>query len=440
MEKIFTKKFSYKDFLIFIAPAVISMIFISLYTIIDGIFVSVLVGSDALASINIVLPIINLIFGISIMLSTGGSAIVSIFLGEKKIKEANNSFSMIFLFALILSIPLAIVCLIFIKEILLALGATDVLLPYCIKYGRIIVLFMPIFILKSMFEFFIRTDGDFKFSLIISVIGGLINIVLDYIFIAIFNWGIEGAALATALGVLISTLMGVWYFKSSKSTLKFVKTKFDWLLIKETMINGSSEMVTELSTGFTTIIFNILALKYAGENGVAALTIILYAHFLLVSTYLGFSSGIAPLISYNYGCNNIKKLKETLKHSRMFLLTSSILIFFISIIFSKYIVGIFVDSGSPVFTLALSGLKIFSVAFLFVGINIFASGLFTSLANGKISAIISFARTFLFVIIGSLILPYLFKLDGVWLILPFAEIMTVFLSFYYIKKDKNLDL
>ena len=437
MENLFTKKFTFKDFIKFVAPAIISMIFISLYTIIDGIFVSILVGSDALASINIILPIINVIFAISIMMATGGSAIVSIKLGEKKFKEANNAFSLIFLTALIIGILLSVIFLIFIEEISIALGATPNLLPYCISYGKLIVFFMPIFIIKSMFEFFIRTDGDFNFSLILSIVGGIINIVLDYLFISVFKMGIEGAALATVLGVLISSLMGIWYFKSSKSTLKFIKPKFDFSVLKETMLNGSSEMVTELSTGVTTLIFNILTLKLAGENGVAALTIILYSHFLLVSTYLGFSSGIAPLISYNYGCKNTDKLKETFKYSKIFLIISAICIFIISIVFGKYIVGIFVSSDNPVFSIALSGLKIFSFSFLFVGSNIFAAGLFTSLSNGKISAIISFARTFVFILIGTLILPALFKLNGVWLTVPFAELLTIIVSIFFINKYKK---
>lgn len=437
MEALFTKKFTFTQFLKFVAPAVISMIFISLYTIIDGIFVSTLVGSDALASINIILPIINIIFGVAIMMGTGGSAIVAIKLGKKKYAEANDSFSLIFVAALVMGVALATITLVFFDKICMFLGATENLLPYCVSYGKIIALFTPIFILKSMLEFFVRTDGDFNFSLFLSIIGGVINIGLDYVFIVTFNMGIAGAALATGLGVLVSMILGFWYFTSKKSTLKFIKPKFDFKILSETMVNGSSEMVTELSTGVTTLIFNILVLKYAGEDGVAALTIILYAHFLLVSTYLGFASGIAPLISYNYGCKNVSKLKETFKYSKIFILVSSIIIFISSMVFAPYIVRIFVSPESNVFLLALSGLKLFSIAFLFVGVNIFASGLFTAFSNGKISAVISFARTFLFIFIGVLILPTAFDLNGVWLTVPFAELATVVLSLVFIKKYKS---
>ncbi|MPQ43839.1 MATE family efflux transporter [Clostridium tarantellae] len=437
MEALFSKKFNFSEFMKFVAPAILSMVFISLYTIIDGIFVSTLIGSDALASINITLPIINLIFGIAIMFGTGGSALVAIKLGEKKFKNANKSFSLLFIVAALIGILFSLFCFVFITPICKFLGATESLLPYCISYGRIIAIFIPIFIIKTMLEFFVRTDGNFNFSLLLSIIGGLINIIFDYVFIKILGIGIAGAALATGLGVLISALLGIWYFTSSKSTLKFTKPNFDFNLLRDTLINGSSEMVTELSTAITTLLFNMLTLKYAGENGVAALTIILYAHFLLVSTYLGFSSGIAPLISYNYGAKNTDKLKETYKYSKIFILNSSIIIFIIALLFSKNIVGIFVEQTNDVFYLALSGMKIFSFSFLFVGINIFASSLFTSFSNGKLSAIISFSRTFVFILIGAFILPLIFKINGIWLTVPFSEILTVIISILFIKKYKE---
>ncbi|MGL4570803.1 MAG: MATE family efflux transporter [Clostridium sp.] len=437
MENTFTKKFSFWQFIKFIMPAIISMVFISLYTIIDGIFVSKLVGSDALASINIVLPIINLIFGIAIMFGTGGSAIISIKLGEKKGEEANKIFSMLMTIAFLVSSVLGVLAFIFIEDISIMLGATSKLIPYAVSYGGIIALFSSVFVIKSMLEFYIRTDGDFKFSLFISIIGGVLNIILDYYFIKTLNMGIAGAALATGLGALISALLGLFYFFTKKSTLKFRKPSFNFKVLRNVLINGSSEMVTELSTGITTLLFNMIALKYAGENGVAALTIILYAHFLLISTYLGFSAGVSPLISYNYGANNVAKVKETFKYSKIFLVVSSLLVFVASIAFAPNIVSIFVESSSEVFDLSLKGLYIFSFAFLFVGINVFTSGLFTALSNGKISSLISFLRAFIFVILGAFIFPPILKIDGLWTIVPFAELATLFVSLYFIKKYKR---
>ncbi|CAH2213086.1 MATE family efflux transporter [Tepidibacter aestuarii] len=437
MDYLFSKKFTFKEFLKFVAPAVISMVFISLYTIIDGVFVSNLAGPDALASINIVLPIYNIIFGFSIMMGSGGSAIISKMLGEKNNTGANEALSLIVYSGIIIGIILAIVGMIFSTNIFKFLGATDILLPYCISYGNVIILSTPIFIVKAMFEFFVRADGDFNFSLFLSIIGGVVNIVFDYVFIKIFNLGILGAGLATGLGVLVSSIYGFWYFFSPKSKLDFCITKFDFKLLKDSMYNGSSEMVSELSTGITTFLFNILALKYAGESGVAALSIILYIHFLLVSTYLGFSSGIAPLISFNYGAKNSDKLKETFKYSKRFILISSLIIFTTSLVFAPFLVNVFVSSNNNIYNLTLIGLRIFSFSFLFVGLNIFTSAFFTAFSNGKISSITSFSRTFVFVLLGAYIFPPLFEINGLWLIVPFAELVTIFLSIVFIKKYKN---
>ena len=442
MEVNFSKKFTFPEFLKFIAPAIISMMFLSFYTIIDGIFVATLVGSDALASINIILPIINIIFGIAIMMGTGGSAIVAIKLGENKEKEANQAFTLVSIASLIMGGILATLGVIFIKEIALALGATDTILPYSISFGRIIILFTPIFIIKTVLEFFIRTDGNFNFSLMLSIVSGVINIIFDYILIKVLNMGIAGAAWATGLGVLVSTILALYYFLSSKSKLKFktpkLNFKLNFRLLIDAMVNGFGEMVTELSTGITTVLFNMLALKYAGENGLASLTIILYADFLMVSVYLGLVAGISPIISYNYGSENHSKLKEIYRYSKAFILTSSLLIFAVSIIFAPTIVGIFVPPNSAVFNIALNGLKIFSIAFLFVGVNIFASGLFTALSNGKPAAILALCRSFVFILLGAITLPKLFELNGVWLTVPLAEALTILISAIFIKKYRKL--
>lgn len=437
METLFSKSFSFKTFLKFVAPAIVSMIFISLYTIVDGIFVSQLVGSDALASINITLPIMNIVFGFGIMMSSGGAAITSIKMGQKDKEGANQTFSLVCISAIISGIIVGILGVLNIESISLFLGATPKLLSYCIDYGHIILLFTPFFISKALFEFFIRVDGKFNFSMIITISGGIINIVLDYIFIKYFNMGIGGAALATGLGVLIPSIIGLCYFLSAKSGLKFIMPKFNFKELLGIMANGSSEMVTELSTGITTLIFNLLVLKYAGENGLAALTIILYAHFLLVSTYLGFSMGISPLISYNYGAQNFDKLKETFNYSKRFIIGSAGLIFAISMLFTHQLVGVFVSSNSAVYQIAFSGLRLFSLCFLFVGINVCTSSMFTAFSNGKLSSIIAFSRSFIFVIIGFAILPHILNLNGLWLVVPFAELLTLTLSVFFLNKYKS---
>ncbi len=437
MEELFSRKLNFIEFIKFVSPAIISMIFISLYTIIDGIFVSKFVGSDALASINIVLPIISVLCGIGIMFAAGGSTLISISMGENKYEEANSRFSLMLVITLVIGLFISIFGYIFNEEIFRLLGATDKLMPYVKGYGIIILVTAPIFMIKILFEYFLRTDGAFNFSMFVSILGGIIHIIFDYVFIVLFDLGIVGAALATILGCFVATITAFFYFISKKSTLKYVISKFDFKVILESAINGSSEMVTELSTAITTILFNFVAMKFAGEDGVAAVSIILYAHFLMTSTYLGFVCGVAPMVSFNYGAKNEEKLKEIHNHSKKFILISSVLIFVVCLGFAPFIVTAFVSKGSSVFDLALNGLQIFSFAFLFVGLNIYVSGLFTAFSNGKISAIVSFSRAFVFVIVGFLFLPNMLGINGVWIIVPFAEVITIGLSILFIKKYKK---
>lgn len=438
MEKLFSKKMSFIKFIKFVSPAVISMIFISLYTIIDGIFVAQFVGLDALASINIVLPIISVLCGIGIMFATGGGALISISMGENKYMEANSRFSLMLLVTLIIGLFISIFGYIYQEQIFRFLGATDELMPYVKGYGLIVLVTAPIFMVKILFEYFLRTEGAFKFSMFISILGGIINMIFDYIFIVIFDMGVAGASLATILGASISLIIAFSYFMSTKSTLKYVIPKFKFKIILESATNGLSEMVTELSSAITTILFNIVAMKFAGSDGVAAVTVVLYTHFLMTSTYLGFVCGVAPMVSFNYGVKNEEKLKEIHNHSKKFILISSVLIFIVCFAFAPVIVRFFASSDSNVFDLALSGLRFFSVAFLFIGANIYVSGIFTAYSNGKISAIVSFSRAFVFVIIGFMFLPNMLGINGVWIIVPFAEFITIGLSILFIKKYKQV--
>lgn len=440
MENTFSQKPSFKEFLTFISLPILSMLFLSLYTIMDGIFVSHKVGSDALASINIVLPMINLLCGIGVMFATGGSALISISLGKNDLNEANNRFTLILIFSLIIGVIFSVLGLIFNEKMLYLLGATETLMNYCKSYGIIILLCAPFYILKMVFEYFTRVDGAFNFSLLASLLGGLIDLVLNYLFIYQMNFGIKGAALSTLIGSAFSTVLCAVYFISKKSTLKYVKPSLDLKLLKDTVYNGSSEMVTQLSAAITTFFFNYIALKYAGENGVASITIILFIQFVMISLYIGHVAGVSPVISFNYGAKNTKKIKEYHSYSKVFIVISSILIFIICFVFSPIIVNIFISKRNVVYHITSNGLKIFAFSFLAAGLNLYTSGLFTALSNGKISALLSFSRTFVFCIIGFLILPSLFKLNGLWLVVPFAEFSSLFVSLFFLKRYKKVYL
>ena len=421
----------------FTIPTMIMMVFLSLYTIIDGIFVSRFVGQDALSAINITLPLSTLTWGIAIMFATGGSAIVAKKLGEGRPLEAKQNFTLIVLCATFIGIMLMILELTFLEPIIKFLGATDDLFPYCKQYISIITFFAPISILKSLFEYFMVTANNPKLGLINTLVGGFANIILDYVFIVVFKMGIAGAALATAIGMLIPSIIGIIYFLNKKNYLHFEKPTFDYKVLLQSAANGSSEMVTNLSSGVTTLLFNLMMIKYLGVDGVAAITIVLYAQFLLISVYLGFSSGAAPLISYSYGEQNSNELKKLIRYSYRFIFVASIMTFILSYVLAPVIIKIFTGETSDVYQITLNGFNLFSISFLTIGVNIFASAMFTAFSNGKISVLISTMRTLILVIIGIIILPPVLGVNGIWLTIPFAEIITLFISVFLTKKYRH---
>ena len=437
MKNLFDTKITFLSLIKLTLPTVIMMIFFSLYTIIDGIFVSNLVSSNALSSINIVFPIINLLIGIGVMFATGGSAIVAKTMGEGNNKKARENFSIITLSALICSLIIAVISILFIKNIILALGSTEVLYNDCYSYLLIMLIFTPCIILKMYFDYFLITAGVAKLGLISSVVGGIINVVLDYIFMAKFNMGVSGAAIATCLGYAIPSLVGILYFFNKNNLLHFVKPKFDFKVIKDSCINGSSEMVTQLSSAITTFVYNIVMINLLGEDGVAAITIILYIQFLLCSVYLGFTSGASPCISYNYGAKNNNQLRCLVKNSFLIVFLFSIASFLISRLSSEFLISAFTSKGSDVFNISLNGFNIFSFSFLLTGFNIFITGMFTAFSNGKISAMLSLMRTLILFIIGIILLPNLVGINGVWLVVPFSEIITILLGAFYVYKYKE---
>lgn len=438
MSNILSQKFTTWTLLKFTAPTIIMMVFMSLYTMVDGVFVSNLIGENALSAVNMVYPIQSIIIAIAIMFATGGSAVIAKKMGEGNSQEAKRNFSLIITVSIGIGIVVLMLGLLFIEPIITLLGATEALYNYCYDYLSILILFTPLAMLQMLFQFLFVTAGKPNYGLVATVAGGIANIVLDYVFIHSLGMGIAGAALATGVGYSIPAIFGLLYFAFNKTgVLCFTKFKFDMKVLLQTCMNGSSEMVTNLATAVTTFLFNIIMIRYLGENGVAAVTIVLYAQFLLTAVYLGFSSGVAPIFSYNYGEENADELKKIFKISMLFIAISSVVIFIFSIIFTPNIVGVFVKEQSEVFPIAINGFLLFSIGYLFTGFNIFASAMFTAFSNGKISAIISFARTFIFIILGIMFLPKFIGVSGIWLAVPFAEIVTLVLSFFFILKLKK---
>lgn len=425
------KDFRFFSLIRFALPTMIMMVFMSLYTIVDGIFISRFLGSNALSSSNIVYPVLNLVIAVGVMFATGGSALIAKKLGEKKDREAREDFSMIVLVSALLGILILFMGNVAITSLCRALGATDVLLADCKAYLSILLYFSPACILQLLFQTFFVAAGKPQYGLILTISGGIANMILDYVFMGPMGMGITGAALATGIGQLIPTIAGLLYFSFVKGSLYFVRPRFRIHTLIKSCTNGSSEMVTNISTAIVTYLFNIVMLKFLGEDGVAAITIVLYGQFLFNALYMGFSMGVAPVISYNYGRKNLPLLKRIFKICIAFVGVSSIIITVTALFSSPYIVEIFTPQGSSTYNIAKTGFFLFSFNYLFAGINIFASSMFTAFSDGAVSAGISFARTFVFIVASILLLPRFLDVAGVWLSVPAAECMSVFLSAYF---------
>lgn len=419
---------SYPQFLRYLIPSVLNMIFLSFYTTIDGFFVSKYAGSDALAGINIVIPITCVIFGTSVMLATGAGAIIGERLGQKRSREANEIFSFICLVLLGLSLFFTVGGIVLLEPICVFLGSSERLLPHVLPYAFVIFLGSVSMSFKLFFEYLVRTDGRPNMGMAMSLTGLVCNVVLDYIFVAKCGMGTLGAAWGTFLSITVSMLIGLVYFLKF-SHIRFCKPKIDWGVLTKSCTNGSSEMLTEMSTGITTFLFNLIIMKYYGEDGVAAVTIIMYIYYLFISFYMGIAVATAPIVSYNVGAENVEKIKETTRYSFVTIAVTSILILAVSLLCGRPIIHLFVGD-SNVFDLTWQGLKLFSPVFLFIGWNVFLSGYFTALGNGLVSALISTLRSLILVAAFILILPPIIGVSGIWLTMPLSETVTIFIAFF----------
>ena len=436
-----SEHFTYKTLIKFTLPTIIMMIFTSIYGIVDGLFVSNIVGSSGFAAINLIMPLIMMIGTIGFMIGTGGSAIISKTLGEGDKVEANKYFSMLVYLEVILGIIFTIIALLAIEPVARLLGATDSILSDCLTYGRILLIGMTAFILQNSFQAFMVVAEKPKLGLVISIISGVTNMVLDFLFIYLFELGVAGAALATIFSQFVGAVIPIIYFARKNNTiLKLGKTKFELLPIIKTCTNGSSEMVTNLSMSLVNMLFNIQLMKFAGANGVSAYGIIMYVGFLFVGTYLGYSIGSAPIISYHYGAKNKDELKNLLNKSIKMLAIVATIMTLLAEIFAKPLASIFVSYDKELLELTINALRLYSLSYVISWFNIFASSFFTALNNGFISALISFLRTLLFQVVMILVLPAIWGINGIWFSVVFAEILTMIVSVIcFIKKRKQYE-
>ena len=429
MEINLSEHFTYKKLIKFTLPTIIMMIFTSIYGIVDGVFISNVVGSNAFASINLIMPVIMIIGTIGFMIGTGGSALISKTLGEGKKEEANKKFSMLIYLEVILGILLTIIAIIFLRPIAKMLGATEEMMGDCLIYGRILLVGMTAFILQNSFQSFMVVAEKPRFGLAISIAAGITNMILDFLLIYVFRIGVAGAAMATITSQFVGAIIPLVYFSRKNSTmLKLGKTKFDLSTIVKTCTNGSSEMVTNLSMSLVNILFNMQLMKFAGANGVSAYGIIMYVGFIFVGTYMGYSVGTAPIIGYHYGAGNKEELKSLFKKSLKLLGIVAIIMTGLAEILAKPLASIFVSYDKELLELTINALRLYSLSYIISWFNIFASSFFTALNNGFVSALISFLRTLAFQVAMILILPAIWGINGIWVSVACAELLAIIVS------------
>lgn len=419
---IYNKPINTGNILKFTVPTMIRMLFVSMYTIVDGIVVSNYVGSLGLSAINIVYPVLNICMAVTFVFEMGGNALIGKLMGEGKNHQACSFFSLIMLVNLGIMAVMMLAFLNWGEEIYLHIGADRELLPYCMEYGTIMVLAGPVWSLQILFQGFLVTADRPHLGLWLSVGAGVLNVGLDILLVGYMDFGIAGAAYASMAGMLLAGLLPLVVFFNKKSVLHFEKPQWMGKNLLYSMGNGASEMITSLSSAITTALFNLQMMAIVGEKGVAAISAVLYLQFVFVAIFIGFSMGIGPLFSYNYGAGNRENIKKLFAISMKVMVVISISMFAIAEIFDRPLVMIFASKDAVLAELMVTGFRIVAVSVLFSGVDVFASGFFTALNNGKVSALISVLRTLVFEAGALLLLPWQFGIDGVWWALPVAEI------------------
>lgn len=423
--------FTYKKLLRFTLPSILMMIFTSTYSAVDGFFVSNFAGNTAFAALNLIYPVIMILATVGFMLGTGGTALVSKTLGEGDKQKANALFSMFTYLTFGLGVLFGVLGIIFIKPLALLLGATPELLQPCMDYAIILLIAMPFFVLQLYFHSFLVAAEKPQVGLTITITAGVCNMILDAVLVLSlpYHLKLHGAAIATAVCQTIGGVIPVIYFMVKKDCiLKLGKPEFDGKAILKAFTNGSSEFMTNVSLNLVAIVYNLQLLRFAGENGVSAYGVMMYFSFFFSSTFIGYSTGTAPVFGFHFGAKNKTELRSLLAKSLKLIAVVGTSIVLISQLLALPLCKIFVGRSPELLELTVSGFRLFALCFLFMGFAIFTSGFFTALNDGLTSALISFLRTLVFQTVAVLILPEFFGITGVWLSIVVAEVLAVFVS------------
>ncbi len=439
MEIHLSDHFTYKKLLRFTFPSVIMMVFTSLYGVVDGFFVTNYAGKTALAAINFVYPVLNILAIFGYMIGTGGSALVAKTLGEGKIKRANSLFSLFVYMSVVLSIAFSAIGFFTLEPLMKLLGAEGEMLKGTLIYGNILLLSLPFWNLQFLFQIFFITAEKPKLGLYVTLAAGIANMLLDWLFVGILDFGIAGAAAATAISQFTGGgLPLIYFFSKNKSLLHLVRTRMDIKALTKAFTNGSSEFISGISGALVGILYNIQLMKYAGEDGVAAYSIMMYVCFVFIGIFFGYANGSAPIVGFHYGAENHKELKNMLKKGLILNFTAASVMLILSEALSGVLAKIFAGYDPVLYDMTLNGFRIYAVSFFFSGFAILGPSFFTSLNNGLISGILSFMRTVVFQVLFVLVLPEIYGIEGIWYSVVIAEALSAFLSvlFFIIMRKK----
>lgn len=434
-----SEHFTYKKLLRFVLPSILMMIFTSVYSVVDGLFVSNFVGKTPFAALNIIWPLLMILGTVGFMIGAGGSAVVAKTMGEGRREKASEYFTMLILVTVALGIVLLVLGQIFMRPAAVFLGAKGDMTHYSVIYGRIITAALPTFMLQNVFQSLLIAAEKPKVGLFVTVGAGITNMVLDLVFVALLRWGIAGAALATAISQCVGGLAPVIYFLTHRDgALYFTKTRFYGRVLLKTCLNGSSELMTNISASVVSMVYNFQLMRLAGENGVAAYGVIMYVSFIFAAVFIGYAIGSSPIVSYHYGAENHAELKNMFRKSLVINGLGGMVMAVMAALLATVLSGLFVGYDAALRAMTVRGMRIFSISFIVCGFNIFSSAFFTALNNGLISAIISFMRTFVFQILVVLTLPLLLGLDGVWLGITVAELLAFVVAlFMFVTQRKH---
>lgn len=431
--------FSYGRLLRFTLPSIAMMIFTSIYGVVDGFFVSNFVGKTPFAAVNFIFPFLMILGSLGFMFGTGGSALVSKTLGERDPEKANRIFSLLIYVSLALGIVIAVLGIVFLRPIAALLGAEGQLLDDCVLYGRVILIALPAYILQLEFQSFFVTAEKPQIGLGMTVFSGVTNMVLDWLLVGVFRFGLVGAAVATGMSQMVGGIVPLFYFASKNSSLlRLTKAELDKKALIKTCTNGSSELLGNIAMSLVSMLYNVQLLNVAGENGVAAYGVIMYVNFMFLSAFIGYSIGTSPVVGFHYGAQNHSELKSILKKSGVLIGIGSLAMYAAGVLLARPLSTIFVSYDPELLEITVHGFYIFAVSFLPVGYAIFLPGFFTALSDGLVSAIISFTRTMIFQVAAVLLLPIAFGIDGIWWSVVVAEGLSVVVGsiFLYAKRNK----